>query len=156
MVFQGVEMATMYNQAADKKKQIQIFCETECMTEEEIRQILMENGIDGRKLPKEKKLPVPEETAERPVEDAVLDKIEAEEAEAEDAAVPVNVSAEPVAQKTMMDVLLDYIKGLQEERSRLRKKLDEVEARLLEINTQSAFLGPELYVDSGCMKGWKK
>ena len=56
MQFTPTEMATIYRQAADKRKQIQAFMELNGQTEEEVKASLMEGGILGQQFPRERRL----------------------------------------------------------------------------------------------------
>ena len=56
MQFTPAEMATIYRQAADKRKQIQAFMELNGQTEEEVKASLMEGGILGQQFPRERRL----------------------------------------------------------------------------------------------------
>lgn len=56
MQFTPTEMATIYRQAADKRKQIRVFMDTNNQTEEEVKASLMEGGILGQQFPRERRL----------------------------------------------------------------------------------------------------
>ena len=56
MQFTPTEMATIYRQAADKRKQIQAFMELNGQTEEEVKASLMGGGILGQQFPRERRL----------------------------------------------------------------------------------------------------
>ena len=47
-------MATIYRQAADKRRQIRTFMELNGQTEEEVKAALMEGGILGQQFPRER------------------------------------------------------------------------------------------------------
>lgn len=137
MVFTASEMVGMYRDAKDKKAQIAIFCDTEGMKEEEIIKILMDNGISGKQIPRKKRkklLPVPEEKAERPVEDAVMEAAEPEE---EENAIDQEESTEEVQPREKVEdfqqMLLDYIRELKADREAMLEELAEVEGKLREI-----------------------
>lgn len=142
MVFTASEMVGMYRDAKDKKAQIEIFCDIEGMKEEEIIQILMDNGIGGKQLPRKKReklLPVPEEKAERPVEDAAIEATEPEEEE--NAIDPEESTEEVQPRETVEDfqkMVLEYIKELKADREALLEELAEVEGKLREIGAAAA------------------
>lgn len=137
MVFTASEMVGMYRDAKDKKEQIAIFCDTEGMKEEEIIKILLDNGIRGQQLPRKKRqklLPVPEEKAERTVEDALIEAIEQEKEE--NAIDPEESTEEVQPRETVEDfqqMLLEYIRELKADREALLEELAEVEGKLREI-----------------------
>lgn len=54
MQFSPIEMASMYNQAPDKRRQIQAFMELNGQTEEEVKVSLLEGGIKPQQLPRQK------------------------------------------------------------------------------------------------------
>lgn len=54
MQFSPIEMASMYNQAPDKRRQIQAFMELNGQTEEEVKASLLEGGIKPQQLPRQK------------------------------------------------------------------------------------------------------
>lgn len=56
MQFTPTEMATIYRQAADKRRQIRTFMELNGQTEEEVKASLMEGGILGQQFPRERRL----------------------------------------------------------------------------------------------------
>ena len=54
MQFTPTEMATIYRQAADKRKQIQVFMDTNGQTADEVKKSLLEGGILGQQFPRER------------------------------------------------------------------------------------------------------
>lgn len=53
MQFTPMEMATIYRQAADRRKQIRVFMDTNNQTADEVKKSLVEGGISWRQLPRE-------------------------------------------------------------------------------------------------------
>lgn len=79
MQFTPTEMATIYRQAADKRKQIQVFMDTNGQTADEVKKSLLEGGILGQQLPRErnphnKTAGEPKEPKEQPEKAAEQDK----------------------------------------------------------------------------------
>lgn len=54
-IFSPPEMLTLYRQAKDRRKQITIFAETNCCTEDEIIEALKAAGLSFRELPRRKR-----------------------------------------------------------------------------------------------------
>lgn len=66
MQFTPTEMATIYRQAADKRKQIQVFMDTNGQTADEVKKSLLEGGILAQQFPRERNLH--NKAAEKPKE----------------------------------------------------------------------------------------
>lgn len=60
------EILRDWEEAKDKKEQIQILADLNCTSPEEIKNILIELGVDYRRLPREKKREKAAEAAEAP------------------------------------------------------------------------------------------
>ena len=56
MQFTPIEMATIYRQAADKRKQIRVLMDTNDQTEDEVKKSLLEGGILAQQFPRERGL----------------------------------------------------------------------------------------------------
>ena len=54
MQFTPTEMATIYRQAADKRKQIRVFMDTNGQTADEVKKSLLEGGILAQQFPRER------------------------------------------------------------------------------------------------------
>ena len=61
--FTDPEMVKLFEGAKDKKKQIAIFCDTQQMTEDEVRKALVAAGLDHRRLPRREKRKAPDPDA---------------------------------------------------------------------------------------------
>lgn len=146
MVFSPIEMVTIYNQANNKKKQIKIFMETENKSYDEICQILKDNGVDYRKLPRAERSDKGKQKAarkfdptwrdpqgERPTEDAIIDRLDRElEAKREEEVLPDPIAVQnpdyipdpPVTDP--LHITLMYVRDLFARKKALEAQLAEV------------------------------
>lgn len=119
MVFSNFEMVTMYNQAKDKRKQIEIFCHTEGKTEEEVRKILLENGVDPRKLPRERRKKENTMPKFKNEEDRIIEELEQQ--------------VEKTRPLPGLEDVLGYIEGLMAEREMAEARIREVDSTLARL-----------------------
>lgn len=79
MIMTEMEMATVYRQAKDKKKQIKILMELNGLRESEVRDILFRNGIKQNEMPRNRSHK--QEEMDRLVAESVPEELSASEPE---------------------------------------------------------------------------
>lgn len=131
MTFTPQEMANIFRAAKNKREQLRIFMDTECLSKEEVRDILIGAGIDPRSFPRNghhrKKSAEPQEAAETAeTAEPLNDTTDEQNAE---------VSEESVLHAVDVNAIIDAIAFLKFQRDDLTAALERINRQLDAIIT---------------------